>query len=138
MFKYKKGFTLIELLVVIAIIGLLSTIAVLGVIGYRQKAQDARIGASLSQLRSVAAMVLSDDKDYLNICVNGTLNEAKPNLAIIESEVMKLNGGKPVSCFSSETCYCAHTSLVSGGNFCVDYLGYAGSELDACSGCICQ
>lgn len=52
--RKNKGFTLIELLVVIAIIGILSSIVLVSMNSTRAKAKDARVQASIAQVRAIA------------------------------------------------------------------------------------
>ncbi len=60
----KRGFTLIELLVVIAIIGILSGIVLASLNSARQKGQDASTKATLSNIRSQAAIVYDGLNNY--------------------------------------------------------------------------
>lgn len=134
-----KGFTLIELLVVVAIITLLVVVNFLAVSHYRNQAKDSRIQATLGQIRSVAAIVSSDKGSYSVLCDIGdnTMNQNSadyPALKIIEDETKKLNQNQDVRCFSGENAFCVSTPLNTGGDFCVDYLGYAGAETALCDG----
>ena len=62
--RNKKGFTLIELLVVIAIIGLLATIVLVSLNNARNKANDTKIKADLSQVMLAVEMYYSDINSY--------------------------------------------------------------------------
>jgi prepilin-type N-terminal cleavage/methylation domain-containing protein len=61
-----KGFTLIELLVVVAIIGILATVVLSSLGTARDRAKDASVKATLSQMRAQAE--LQYDGDYSNVC----------------------------------------------------------------------
>ena len=56
----KRGFTLIELLVVIAIIGLLATIVLVSLNNAKNKANNTKVKADMSQLMLASEMYYSD------------------------------------------------------------------------------
>jgi len=126
--KKIKGFTLIELLVVISIIVLFVSVCLVGITYYRDKAKDARIGATLSQLRTEAEIIYSDENQYTNICdKKDTLNDGYtkyPSLAIIEEEIEGLSDRKP-DCYASDMDYCVQTILITKGYYCIDSGGVA-------------
>lgn len=72
--KKKRGFTLIELLVVIAIIGILSSIVLVSMTGARNKAKEASMTASMSQIRTTAEIDYATNNNYSAVCteVGGT------------------------------------------------------------------
>lgn len=60
----KRGFTLIELLVVIAIIGLLATIVLVSLNNARNKANNTKVKADMSQMMLAVEMYYSDNNAY--------------------------------------------------------------------------
>ena len=114
-----RGFTLIELLVVIAIIGILSSIVLIALRGARDKAKDARIQASLAQVRALAEIVY--DGDY-----NDLLTHA--DYTTLTTDITAQNG--PNGVITDEQAadeYCVQSTLNVSGSWCVDSTGYAGA-----------
>jgi len=124
-----KGFSLIEILVVVSIIAILIAINLIAIGRYQNKANDTTIGANLSQIRKVAAMVYTDENSYVNICdATATLNDSYtkyPELKTIEDEVTEVTDVNP-ECHSSKKEYCVQTVLISNNYFCIDSNGFAG------------
>jgi len=132
-----EGFTLIEVLVVVAIIALLISINLVAIDHYQNRANDVAIGANLSQVRKVAAIIYTDENSYESICaVDNTLNDSHPTLKMVEDDINRLIGVDP-TCYSERTAYCVQASLLSadGDYFCVDSTGFAGEiDGDYCTG----
>jgi len=126
------GFTLIELLVVIFIIGLLASIGTSALINARNKGKDAHIEATLSQVRTEAALIKNRTDAYTELCDAGTLNDTNSNLVIVEADVRKFVGTDP-SCYASDDAYCVQSSLIISGYYCLDSTGYAGTDATNCA-----
>jgi len=126
----KKGFTLIELLVVIAIIGILASIVLVSLTGARKKAKDAAIQADITQVRTVAEMVYSDDLKY------DALNLNTDYLSLV-SDITKNGGGVPAA-FASGDDYCVSATLNDGTTaICVSAAGSVGDDICIAAGTTC-
>ncbi|MDD5639575.1 MAG: prepilin-type N-terminal cleavage/methylation domain-containing protein [Candidatus Pacebacteria bacterium] len=66
----KKGFTLIELLVVIAIIGILAGIIIVSMGTAQKQAEDAKIQATMDQMRTAAQVYYNANGNYTSLAAN--------------------------------------------------------------------
>ncbi len=143
--RFLTGFTLIELLVVVAIIGLLSSMASVVAREARDRGRDTKIQTSLSQVRFEAALIYNRDESYEGLCCTATtvpacgdfntLNNNNDNLRIIEDEVRKYSGSDP-RCYviADGNSYCVQSPLITGGDYCLDSTGYAGTIANCAAG----
>ncbi len=110
--KNKRGFTLIELLVVIAIIGILASMVIVNVSSARDKAKDAVIKSSVSQVRAVAELSKDDNGDFDGVCGESDITGK------ISNNISE-NGGTMI-CNDNASEYCVSSVLNNGTSVCVD------------------
>ena len=121
----KKGFTLIELLVVIAIIGILAGIVLVALGGARTRAQDARIQAEMTQIRTIGEIFFSGQSPntYTGLC-------ADLDVTTLQADILT-QGGTGFDCIVSTggageplagAAYCVEVQLNSDQFWCVDSL----------------
>ena len=119
-----KGFTLIELLVVIAIIGILAGIIVVSMGGAQNSAQNAKIKATLDQMRSSAELY----KIKNNVPSYAAYISTDEYLSLDDSvDDISSNDGFKVNGDGSKWCYVVDLLGTDAGTWCVDSAGYAGA-----------
>lgn len=126
----KKGFTLIELLVVVAIIGILASVVLTSLNTARNKGKDASVQSSMSSMRASAELGVDSSGTYIDdICTLtttgglGTLITAV-NAAASPNTVVC---GQNTADNTRPATWGAAVILPTGGFFCVDSTGFAGS-----------
>jgi len=123
----KKGFTLIELLVVIAIIGILAGVIVVSMDGSSDKARDARIKSEMDNIRTRMEIIRADNATSVGTyAYTDTSLTADPEIIKLVTDITA-QGATSMVRNSSDTGYCMSVVLTSGGNWCIDSTGYAGT-----------
>ncbi len=127
-----KGFTLIELLVVIAIIGILSGTVIVSMSGAQNSAKDARIKASMDQLRATAEIHRLVKNTYVGFTDAGT-----DGAALVTD--IGVQGGAFVSAGNNQsaTAYCMSVVLNGGTTLCMDSTGKVGTVACVASATAC-
>ncbi|MFA6251912.1 MAG: prepilin-type N-terminal cleavage/methylation domain-containing protein [Candidatus Paceibacterota bacterium] len=133
-----KGFTLIELLVVIAIIGILAGIIVVSMGAAQKQATDAKIQATMSQMRTAAQMYYTSNSSYGANGVSTTSDcTIASGMSAANTNYYNLCNSlstKPVTTIgttaSAGTKFCAYATLTAPTSttyYCVDSGGYSGN-----------
>lgn len=117
--RKNKGFTIIELLVVMAIIGLLAAMVSIYAKSARDRAKDANIQKSLSQVRNLGEIL------YLNSTSYATLG-GTAGMTLLKADIVKYGGTVLVENYGTSA-WCIKYKLNGAGSWCVDSTGYKGA-----------
>jgi len=127
--KKHRGFTLIELLVVIAIIGILASIVLVSLGGARTKAKDAAIKANMDSMRLAMEMCYTDSEtlSYTG-CDSDSSYTASKNAAEAQMPTGKTITDEINTADPAGTAYCIQAELNDATFWCVDSMGYSGTD----------
>ncbi|MFH1036585.1 MAG: type II secretion system protein [Patescibacteria group bacterium] len=129
------GFTLVELLVVVAIIGLLAALVLNNTGSTRDRAKNNAIISSLNSLRSGGELWINASGSYTGFCADNDCGTGGSDWKRVCAAIKAQNNNPTVTCNVSPTAWCVYTSLVGGGNHCVDSVNKSASS--TCSGTSC-
>jgi general secretion pathway protein G len=137
MTKSNKGFTLIELLVVIAIIGILSGLIVMPMGTTTKQANDARVQASMDQMRTAAQLYAINNNNLfsstttetaLTACTSTPSTFMTGDAITLCTDAANYDTATPsIRINAAGTKYCAAFALQTGKFWCIDSTGYAGT-----------
>lgn len=113
----ETGYILLAIgLLLLPILGILASIVLVSTGGARDKAKDAMVQASMSQIRPLVEMIYDEANSYAGV------NCLHPQIAILCNDIKNARGEKPVI-YSSSKNYCAYVKLSTGEYFCIDSSG---------------
>lgn len=118
--KAKIGFILIGIIGALLIPIILASIVLVSLSGAREKAKDARVMASMDQMRVVAEVyAIENDDSYVGFSCSHP-----PEATNLCDYIAKELGEKP-TIYSSQDAYCLYVRLLSGEYYCLDSTGAA-------------
>jgi prepilin-type N-terminal cleavage/methylation domain-containing protein len=138
------GFTLIELLVVIAIIGILAALVLVALGNARDKANNARIKASLRQIGTLAEIHFDANggsyggfTDCVHTADSFCRGGVETEIAILDAEITARGGTFLRVDSLTDSAYppCISVTLISGASWGRDYAWLGGNWID---GAICS
>mgnify|MGYP001615938919 CR=1 FL=1 len=132
----KKGFTLLELLLVVAIIGILSSVILTALATARNRANDAKVKAHLSQAKAAAEIYSEINNGYgsanVSVVTGGTsctgvmFTDTVSGMAVYGNST-NYPGGTRLVCVQNLSAFAFAASLSSAGRYwCVDSTGDPG------------
>jgi len=89
--------------------------------------------SDVSQLRSIAALVLDENNAYDDLCTNTAGGSYSDELKALTDDITKQ--GRTLTCYASGDKYCISVDLSTGQYFCADSTGVADKyDTNGCDG----